>query len=230
MKFRTLLAFFLVFTALGATAQSKLTADDLTYLLEASRVVDPERYPNVRGTPYRYADFDTIVVYDPAINAYVLDRANYNGFSNQIEFYTADGQLRELAQRNFLRAEVPQAEGKPHVYVFGLNPKFRDRYVQLLHRGDFVTATMVYDVKNDEKITQTVGKTLKFQRFNPKSLHFAIVDGDFLTLKLTSKQLAEDLGFKNELTKFIKANKLKPGQTEDLVRIYAEAERLWAEQ
>lgn len=225
MMFRTFLAFLLVCAQVTLTAQADKSAE--AYLIEASRAVDSTRYEDVRGTPYRYEDFGTVILYDPTLNPYQLERANFNGFTSQFEYYTDDGQLRELAGPNFLRVEVPQPDSSKHVYGFGLNPKFRKHYAQVIHRGEAITATMVYDVKNDEKITETVGKTLKFQRFNAKELHFAVVDGEFKTLKRTTKAIAEDLGHKAALIKFMKANKLKPTRMEDLVRIYAEAERLF---
>ncbi len=160
------------------------------------------------------------------LNEYYIDSLNYNGFTSQFEFYT-DGQLRELNPNSFLRVEMVVAEEERHIYGRGINPKFRDRYAEIIYKGDYITGTMVYDVKNEEKIVQDVGKTLKLRRFTPKSLHYAMVDGEFVTLKLTPKNVAEDLGFKSELVKFMKANKLKPGKREDLIKIYAKADELY---
>jgi hypothetical protein len=96
-----------------------------------------------------------------------------------------------------------------------------------VYRGDYITATMVYDVINDEKVVQDVGRTLKLRRFSAKSLHYAMVDGDFMTLKMTAKNLAADLGHKSELLKFIKSDKLKVSQDVDLVKIYQKADSLF---
>lgn len=207
----------------GSTA---LDDDAKSYLIETSRAADLKRYKDVRGTPFRYKDFGPGYLYDVTLNEYYIDSLNYNGFSSQFEFYT-DGQLRELNPNNFLRVEMVIPEEGRHIYGRGINPKFRDRYAEIIYKGDYITGTMVYDVKNEEKVVQDVGKTLKLRRFTPKSLHYAMVDGDFVTLKLTPKNVAEDLGFKSELLKFMKANKLKPGRQEDLVKIYAKADELY---
>lgn len=199
----------------------------MAYLIEASRAIDPNRYHDVRGTPYRYKDFGQIIVYDATLNEYPLERANLNGFTNQVEYYGSDGTIRELSPQNFLRLEVPQQDGSKHVYGRGINPKFRDRYAQIIYRGDYITATMVYDVINDEKVVQSVGETLKLRRFNAKSLHYAMVDGDFMTLKMNAKRLAADLGNKAALLKFIKSEQLKVNQDADLVRIYEKADSLF---
>ncbi|MFK8164880.1 MAG: hypothetical protein AB8H12_20710 [Lewinella sp.] len=228
--FKTITVCFLVFTSSFLFAQSEAAADqeDATaYLIEASRAIDPDRYADVRGTPYRYKDFGPITVFDATLNEYKLERANLNGFTNQVEYYAPDGNIRELSAQNFLRVEVPQEDGSKHVYGRGINPKFRDRYAQIIYRGDYITATMIYDVVNDEKVVQDVGRTLKLRRFSAKSLHYAMVDGDFMTLKMSAKNLAEDLGYKSALLKFIKSEKLKLNKDADLVRIYEKADSLF---
>lgn len=206
-------------------AQSKLSEEARNYLYEVSRKVDPDRYHEVRGTPYRYNVFGPVVLYDITLNRYELDSANLNGFTSQFEYY-ADGILRELLPGNFIRAEVPGQEGGTHKYAHGINMKFRDRYAEIVYKGDNLVATMVYDVKNDEKIVQNVGETLKLRRFSAKSLHFAMVDGDFVNVTLSAKKLAADLGFKKELSAFMKTEKLKPNRREDLLKIYAKADEL----
>ena len=231
MRTLTIFALLLVFTGLPQRLASQTDEVANKFLLDSSRPVDANRYSEIRGTAYRYDEFDTIVIYDLALNPLPLARANYNGFTNQFEYYTATGELRELSRDGFLRADVPQDDGPDHVYARGINPKFPDRYARIIHRGEMITATLIYDVQNDEKVVQDVGKTLKLRRFAHKSLHYAFLDGEFKILKLNAKSLAQDLGGgeRKQLLAFIKANKLKPTRDADLVRIYAEAERLLGE-
>jgi hypothetical protein len=200
--------------------------DDLAYLLDASRVVDTKRYPGVRGTPYRYKTFGKVLLFDTAMHPYPLDSSNYNGFSNQYEFYH-EGVLRELNGSNFLRVEVPQAEGPDHIYARGINMKFRESYARIIFQGENIIATQVYNVINDEKIVENPGETLKLRRFSAKTLHFAMVDGEFVTLKLSPKKIAEGLGHPSELKKFIKEEKLKPSNEADLMRIFEKADTLF---
>lgn len=228
--FKTITICLLVFTSTFLFAQSRTAEDreeELAYLIEASRAIDPDRYAEVRGTPYLYKDFGPITVYDATLNEYPLERANLNGFTSQVEYYAPDGTIRELSPQNFLRVEVPQPDGSIHVYGRGINPRFRDRYAQILFQGDYITATMVTDVINDEKVVQDVGRTLKLRRFSAKSLHYAMVDGDFISLKMNAKSLAEDLGNKSAILKYIKSEKLKVNQEADLVRIYQKADSLF---
>lgn len=206
-------------------AQSKLSMAEQNYLIEVSQKVDPDRYSEVRGTPYRYDEFGPVTLYDITLNKYELDSANLNGFTSQFEYYT-DGILRELLPSNFIRAEVPNREGGAHKYARGINAKFRDNYAEIVYKGDNVVATMIYNVINDEKIVENVGQTLKLRRFSAKSLHFAMVNGEFTTLTLSAKKIAADLGLKKELGAFIKREKLKPSDREDLVRIYEKADEL----
>lgn len=196
------------------------------YLLEASRPVDADRYETVRGTPYRYDAFLPGTLYDTALNPYELDSINLNGFTNQFEYYV-DGELRELAGPNFLRVEVSPEDGSKHTYGWNINFKFPNKYAELLIRGDYVTGTMVFEVANDEKVVQDVGKTVKLQRFNSKSHYYAMVDGELIALSSNARRLAEELGFQKELSQFIKENKLKPGRHDDLIEILAQAEELY---
>ena len=221
---RLLLPALLLLLCTCGRAQSELSTDAQNYLYEVSQKVDPDRYTEVRGKPYRYADFGRVTLYDITLNKYVLDSANLNGFTSQFEYYT-DGILRELLPGNFIRAEVTK-DGITHKYARGINPKFRDKYTEIIYKGNNLVATMVYDVVNDEKIVQSVGETMKLRRFSAKSLHFAVVDGELVTITLTPKKLAADLGFKKELSAFIKDEKLKPGRRADLLRIYERADAL----
>jgi len=237
MFFRTLLSVFVVCCGLSVGAQGINTdhnversatelAEDLKYILEASRNIKEVRYEGIRGTPYRYKDFGKAILFDASMRPYPLDSVNYNGFSNHFDFFH-EGVLRELNGNNFLRVEVPQAEGPNHIYARGLNVKFPKSYARIVFQGDNIIATLIYNVINDEKIVENPGQTLKLQRFSAKSLYYALVDGEFVTLKLTAKKLAEDLGFPSELKKFIKKEKLKPGRDEDLVKIFAAADGMF---
>lgn len=237
MFFKTILSSLVVCFGLFVNAQGIDTehkeersaaelAGDLNYILKASRNIKEVRYEGIRGTPYRYEDFDKIILFDASMRSYPLDSANYNGFSNHFDFYH-EGVLRELNGNNFLRVEVPQAEGEHHIYARGLNVKFPESYARIVYQGENIIATLIYNVLNDEKIVENPGQTLKLQRFSAKSLYYAMVDGEFMTLKLTAKSLAEDLGFPAELKKFIKKEKLKPGKDEDLIRIFAAADEMF---
>ncbi|MEL7162783.1 MAG: hypothetical protein AAFN92_18640, partial [Bacteroidota bacterium] len=205
---KTLLLVLFVFPPLpnlDAQDDPVLTPDDLEYLVETSREIESSRYLDVRGTPYRYKQFRAATLYDASLHTYVLDSVNFNGFTSQFE-YRMDGQTRELNPQNYLRVEVPLEGGEKHVYGRGINPRFRDKYAEIVYKGDNLVATLIYDVQNEEKVVQDVGKTLRLRRFNAKSLHYAVVDGEYLALKMTAKNLASDLGFKADLLKFIKAN------------------------
>jgi hypothetical protein len=236
MFFKTILPLLVVCCGISVSAQGVNTehntersaaemAEDLTYILEASRTLEV-RYEGIRGTPYRYKDFGKAILFDASMRPYPLDSVNYNGFSNHFDFYH-EGVLRELNGHNFLRVEVPQQEGPNHIYARGLNVKFPESYARIVYQGENIIATLIYNVINDEKIVEKPGQTLKLQRFNAKSLYYALVDGDFVTLKLTAKALAEDLGFPSELKQYIKKEKLKPGRDADLVKIFVAADGMF---
>ena len=237
MTLKTILSLFMVCCWLSLSAQdykpapndersATEIAGDFNYLLRASRTVVTKRYPGVRGTPYRYKNFGQVQLFDAAMHPYPLDSANYNGFSSQFEFYH-EGVLRELNGNNFLRVEVVQPEGANHIYARGINMKFRKSYARVIFQGENIIATQIYNVINDEKVVEKPGQTLKLRRFSAKSLHYAMVDGEFVTLKLTPKNLAEDLGHPSALKKFMKAEKLKPKREADLLLIFAEADGLF---
>jgi hypothetical protein len=196
------------------------------YLMEASRAVDPDRYAEVRGTPYRYKTFRPAAMFDVAVNRYELDSVNFNGFTHQFE-YLVDGQVREFTQGNFLRVSISDDDGTEHTYGWGINPRFPRKYAELVHQGDYLTVTLIYDVLNDEKVVQDVGKTVRLRRFNPKRMHYALVDGELVPLTLSPKKIAADLGQEKAIRSFIKEHKLKPGRREDLHRILDYAERLY---
>ena len=221
---KTSLTAVLLFLLLRPVAAQQTEAD---YLLDTSRPADPTRYEKIRGTPYRYDDFRPGVIYDITLNPYELDSLNYNGFTHQFEYY-AKGELRELANNNYLRAVIQVTENESHVYGWNINPKFRNHYAELVYSGEFVSANLVYEVVNDEKVVQDVGETKRLQRFNKQENLYASVDGDLIALSTNPKRLAADLGYRNEITDYIKKHKLKPSQREDLVKILAYADELHA--
>lgn len=196
------------------------------YLESSSREADPNRYRDVRGDPYRYPSFRPGVLFDAGLNRYSVDSLNFNGFTSQFEYRT-EGQLRELANRHFLRVQTVGEDGEPHVYAFGINPKFPEKYAELVYTGDFVTATLVYDVINDEKVVQDVGKTVRLRRFNPKPLYYAFVDGELVALHLNRRRLPADLGLKGPVSRFIREHDLDPQRRADLLRILAFADELY---
>ena len=224
MLLQTSLTAILLFVLVLPAAAQQTEAE---YLLDASRPVALNRYEKIRGTPYRYDAFLPGTIYDITLNPYELDSLNYNGFTHQFEYYVG-GELRELANNNFLRAVINLGEDESHVYGWNLNPKFRNHYAELLYSGEFVSATLVYEVVNDEKVVQDVGETKRLQRFNKQENLYASVDGDLIPLSNSPKRLAADLGYRNEITDFIKEHKLKPSDRQDLVKILAYADELHA--
>ncbi|WP_116125710.1 hypothetical protein [Lewinella sp. IMCC34183] len=211
-----------------ASPAGEASLAELARLRRLSRVVYTARYDGVRGTPYRYEEFRPGVVFDNALNRYALDSLNFNGFTNQFE-YVIFGQLRELPQQNFLRADLDDGNGGRHVYAFGINPRFPTYYAELVYQGDFVTATMIYDVTNDVKVIQDVGRTMRLRRFDAKSLYFAYVDGEFVSLRLQPRRLAADLGHRGPLRRFMEDGDLDPSRRDDLLEILSFAERLYLE-
>lgn len=221
---RFLLPAFCLLLCTSVRAQTDISDEAMDYIYEVSRKADPDRYTEIRGTPYRYKSFHKATLYDITLNPYELDSVNLNGFTSQFEFIV-NGVVRELLPENFIRVAFNGPDGTDK-YARGINPKFRDKYAQIVHKGDNLVATMVYEVKNDEKVVQDVGKTVRLRRFSAKSLHFAMVEGELVTIVTSPKRIASDLGFKKELMAFIKAEKLKPGRIPDLVKIYEKADNL----
>jgi hypothetical protein len=209
---------------LPLTVAAQLAQSD--YPLEASRPVAEDRYGEVRGTPYRYASFRPGALFDVTVRRYEFDSLNFNAFTSQFEYLT-DGEVRELAQRKFLRASITDDGGEEHIYGWSINPRFPDKYAELIYRGEFITVTLIYDVVSDEKVVEDVGKTLRLRRFTPKRLYYAFVDGELVVLHLKPRKLATDLGFRREIGQFIREHNLKPERWADLLRILSFADDLY---
>ncbi|MBB4079914.1 hypothetical protein GGR28_002541 [Lewinella aquimaris] len=200
---------------------------EVDYLHENSLVVEFGRYRGVQGTAYRYATFRPGVLYDAALNEYPVDSLNFNGFTSRFEC-VIDGELRELAGHHFLRARVRDDDGVEHTYGWAINPSLPDKYAELLFHGDFLTASMFYEVTNDYKGESSMGKPGRLARFVSRSHYYAMVDGELVSLSMSPRRLAGDLGLREELTAYIKEHKLKTANRDDLLRILARAEALLA--
>ncbi|MGB3799034.1 MAG: hypothetical protein WA952_04420 [Lewinella sp.] len=198
------------------------------YLLDASIPVDTDRYKDIRGNPYRYDGFLPGTIYDNTLNAYEIDSLNFNGHRSEFEYYV-DGELRSLNNLNFLRVEIVTEDGTQHDYGWNIVQAFPNAYAEILFAGDFITGLVVYEVINDEKVVQDVGKTLRLQRFSPKTHHYAVVDGELVSLSSKAKRLAGELGFPKQIQQRIKQQNLKPTRREELIEILAYAEELYAE-
>jgi hypothetical protein len=216
--------FTLVLSLLSAGLSGQQSAEE--YVRGASQAVSERRYEEIDGNPYRYSSYRPAFMLDAVLNRYDFDSLNYNGYSGRFE-YVEDGKLRELSQRTFLRATVMEEDGSEHLYVWSANPRFSDQYAEVLFRGDFVTATLVYTVVADEKSAQTPGSAARGRRFNVKRYYYAQVNGELTTLSARAKKLAEELGHSRQIREFIKENDLKPGRREDLIRVLTFADTLF---
>ncbi|MBC6993965.1 hypothetical protein QWY85_09810 [Neolewinella lacunae] len=208
-----------------ANRPAAFQSGDLAYLATVSRAVDPDRYREVRGTPYVLEAFGPATLFDLTLNEYQLDSVNLNGFTNQFEF-SIEGHLRELNPNNFLRVEVALADGSKATYAFGINPTFPKMYAEIVYKGENIVTTLVNEITNEEKVVQDVGRTLTLRRFNAKTHTYAVVDGEFISLSNSPKKLAAELGNPAELSKFIKAEKLNPAKRADFLRILQRADEL----
>ena len=184
--------------------------------------IDPDRYKDIKRSPYLYKNFVSGKVFDIAEGYWVYIPLNYNGYSKQFEF-EENGSASELNEKYYLEivmsgedlnpAYSPKYMNDSTVFVRGTHPKYPEEfYIEVFREGDFAILKY-FEIDLSERKVEDVGKTLVLKSFAPRFRYFHVVGSEVKNIKLNKKGL-ESLVDKETLS-YMKKSKIKGDPEKD---------------
>jgi len=204
--------FALIITLMGwAQEGSKL------YDVSKTRVVDQSNYEEIRGTPYLYDDWHEAKLLDADGKYHDFSEVNFNGYTQELESKT-DGLVEEFIGHAYLKIIVNTGKNE-HTFIRGIHPDFGRDIVCILYDGQEVKFIKKFKVKLEESVMQTPGIPTVFEKFSPTKDYYLMVDGNLTKTKLKKKSIIALLGYKTEIEKYLKQEKINITSESGLIRL-----------
>ncbi len=197
--------------------------DKVEFLQKAIVSLAIERYSTYSGDPYAYKAFGAATLRDLSNEPYPLGSVNYNAYSGRIEYKKGEDWI-EFRPDYFPRVDFGGVGEVARSMVYGLLPDYPAHYSELLFKGNRVRAASHRKVHVFENKTYAASPIAA--RFAPKDYLYLYVDDQWVASSYKAKTLARDLGYPNEITGFIKSEKLDTRKPADLKKILTYADRL----
>lgn len=183
-----------------------------TLFFTNSNTWDEERYPNVQGSPYFFEEFVTATITRRDSFTFNDVLVNLNGYEKAFEVREGDRYitLEDLWYRKIeILAEKNPGLDRDVIFGQDLHPTYKGKFAEVIFSGKNITLINDFHVEISEKTVQNVGKAETFERFIPINTYRLIKDGNVTLLRPKKDAFANALGSDKELSKFLKANKIK---------------------
>ncbi len=189
-----------------------LAAQNDTLFFTHSSVWEEDRYPNVQGSPYFFEEFVVATITRRDGFAFTDMMVNLNGYEKAFEVREEDRYitLEDLWYRKIeVRADKNPSLENDVIFMQDLHPSYKAKFSEVIYKGKNLTLINDFHVEISEKTVQNVGKAETFERFIKINTYRLIKDGKISLLRPKKDAFANALGKEKELSKFLKANKIK---------------------
>jgi hypothetical protein len=210
---RTTTTIFALIIALMGWAQD----GNKIYDVSKTRVVDQSNYEEIRGTPYLYEDWHAAKLLDTEGKYHDFSEVNFNGYTHELESKN-DGLVEEFIGHAYLKIIVNTGKNED-TFIRGIHPDFGRKIVCILYDGQEVKFIKEYSVKLEEAVMQTPGIPTVFEKFSPNKNYYLMVDSNLTKTKLKKKSIIEILGYKTEIEKYLKQEKINVSSEDGLIRL-----------
>jgi len=191
-------------------------AQDINSLvLINSETIDPHRYDAFKGSPYLFKKFVAATIVSHKGERIEVEQLNYNSYSHNVEV-RKDDQFIELNPKKYIRVEIPikgnpileKEFGREQIFLHkNIHPSLKNKFSDLLYHGkNFVFLKDLHVALKDNEVN-TPGALVAFKRFSEAGKYYILSDNKLKYIRLNKKQLIRTLGYRKELTAFIKKNK-----------------------
>ena len=186
-----------------------------------SQDYNESRYRDIKESPYLFKTF--IDGYIIGINDTEYDKVstNFNAYTEEIEVRKGNKFIR-LDERFYKSVLLKLEDGKDMKMIRGIHPFFRGKFIEVLYQEGNTYLTRKHTVKISETSVNNVGRKETFRRFiKEKELYLVTGTGseDIQLLKTKKKKLLKALGKKDELTNYIKKEKIDLSSDKGLVSL-----------
>ncbi len=190
-----------------------------------NQVLKVNKYVDVDGTPYLYADWRPGTVTDNLGKKFTNVFIKYDAYSDAVEV-NQNGEVMILNGQLYPSFTIMLAEqGSNSVTVHNFNNTFpnitlpESGYFEILVEGN-IRLFKKYKVKFIEDNVANYGTTAIVKRFQMNESIFMVTDGGIQNIKLNSKAVLNVLGEKSKpAEEFIKKEKIKIKTEADLIRL-----------
>lgn len=213
----------LLLSGLGFNALCQKNQDK-TLILNSNNI-DETRYKDIKRSPYLYNEFTygSLLGKDGSLVDSIL--INYNGYSQEFEYKKAGGGIIELDSRYYFKATIisddynasilHKFDSDTTVFTKGLNVADSRKFYVEVYKSKNVIAFKEFLMTLAVNEVQTVGSTVSFKYFSPKSFYYMTIDGSPVRFLLKKKSVLGVLDNK-EVAAFVKKEKLRMFDEVDL--------------
>lgn len=194
-------------------------AQDGKIIMTNSVEVDENRYKDFKGSPFLFPENVPLemVARDGSLFKDLI--GNYNGHEEVIEIIVDDKMISLDELWYSIIKFYPENDGdKEVIMIKGGHPKYPDKFVIQLYRGEKYTLLKEFDVRVSENKVQDVGKTVTFKKFMHIPIYFLIMEDEVERVKLNKKNLLNQLGKDKAKEQLIKKHKLHLKKEEDVIK------------
>lgn len=180
-----------------------------------TRIIDHSEYDEIKGSPYLYDSWVSARILGSDGTFFNFDNVNFNGFTHQLEVKT-NGLIEEIISASYLKAIVGSGNSE-NTFMSGLHPDLGQNIICILYDGKNVKLIKKFDVRIEESVAQTPGIPTVFTKFSVSQEYFIMIERDLSKTKLKKKSVISILGYKTELEKYIKQERLNLNRESDVV-------------
>lgn len=197
---------------------------DKTLILN-NNTIDENRYKDIKRSPYLYNEFvlGSLLGKDGSQVDSIL--INYNGYSQQFEYQNEEGGIIELDSRYYFKATIVSDDYNPSillkfdsdttVFTKGLNVADSRKFYVEVYKSKNIIVFKEFLMTLAVNEVQTVGSTVSFKYFSPKSFYYMIKEGEPVRFLLKKKSVLSTLENK-DVAAFVKKEKLRMFNEVDL--------------
>lgn len=204
----------------------QLTAQKQIILVDNAIEIETDRYKDIKASPYLFQDWALATLVGTRGEETRDVQINYNGYNQEFEIL-AKGKHITLDTDPYKEIKIISSDGKEEFFFKrGLHKKYAFKFAQVIYNGEQVKFLEEFFADISDKKVENVGKTIVMQRFMKKSYYFILQNDELIRIKRKKKDFIKVLGHKSALEKFIKKNKLKLNNTEDIKKLLTYYESL----
>jgi len=209
------LQFLLIFLFIGCNSAEGqndiLMVNAITY--------NAKKYKEYHGSPYLWKENKKVTIYDINAKEYSGVFGNYNVLENEFEVYRDDSYIL-LPHSRYICIKVIDDPDISYSLYSNVHPKLKNKYcIRHAQTANY----SVYESRTAKQRVvevQTPGVPTKFNKINSRSYYYLIIGNKLIPFKISKKKIIKKFGHKKEINAFIKDQKIKIKEMEDVVLLF----------
>lgn len=195
-------------------------------LFKEPKVLEENRYPDIKGSYYIFEDWTGSTIYDAADSDYQDVLLNYNGHEDNLEAYDGKGNYLNLIPKDYPKVEVKNpGKGFPKdlkfletlVFVKAPHNGLNSDYYIVLHDDGDKQLLLEYSVSISTVTERPPGEIIEKKRFNKRYVPILVYGDKLHRFSTKKKDVKKSLSAFGDITKWCKSNKLKANSYEGMV-------------